>query len=100
MPLSYARYELHGESAMEARLTLSAVRRFVQRLPEEQRAVLLLFAVEGQSYREVSDTLGLPIGTVTSRLGRARLALRDFMRDGEAAPDGSEDSNAYERRTG
>ena len=36
---------------MEARLTLAAVRDFVGRLPEEQRAVLLLFAVEGQSYR-------------------------------------------------
>ena len=85
---------------MEARLTLAAVRGFVQRLPDEQKAVLLLFAVEGQSYKEVSETLGLPIGTVTSRLGRARLALRDFMRDGDAMPEGSEDSNAQERHIG
>ncbi|PZP63771.1 MAG: RNA polymerase sigma factor [Pseudoxanthomonas spadix] len=45
-------------------------------LPSEQRALLLLVSVEGFSYREVADTLGVPIGTVMSRLARARQALR------------------------
>ena len=45
------------------------------RLPAEQRA-LLLVAVEGFSYREAADTLGVPIGTVMSRLSRARDRLR------------------------
>ncbi|MET1023543.1 MAG: RNA polymerase sigma factor [Pseudoxanthomonas sp.] len=45
-------------------------------LPAEQRALLLLVSVEGFSYREVADTLGVPIGTVMSRLARARQALR------------------------
>lgn len=46
------------------------------RLPAEQRALLLLVSVEGLSYKEVADTLGIPIGTVMSRLSRARKALR------------------------
>ncbi|MDO7943790.1 sigma-70 family RNA polymerase sigma factor [Xanthomonas euvesicatoria pv. eucalypti] len=45
-------------------------------LPAEQRALLLLVSVDGFSYREVADTLGIPIGTVMSRLSRARERLR------------------------
>jgi RNA polymerase sigma-70 factor (ECF subfamily) len=45
-------------------------------LPEPQRAVLHLVAVEGLGYREAADALGVPIGTVMSRLSRARAALR------------------------
>jgi RNA polymerase sigma-70 factor (ECF subfamily) len=75
-----------GVRTAETRLTLAAVRQFVARLPEEQRAVLLLVCVEGLSYREVCETLDLPMGTVTSRLARARIALRAFMQAGEAAP--------------
>jgi RNA polymerase sigma-70 factor, ECF subfamily len=47
----------------------------VQRLPETQRVVMLLVAVEGLSYREAADTLGVPIGTVMSRLSRARRTI-------------------------
>lgn len=68
-----------GVRESEARLTLEAVRREIGRLPEEQRAVLLLVAVEGQSYQEAAAVLGLPIGTVTSRLARARMALREYV---------------------
>lgn len=64
------------ESATEAWATLADVRRLVLGLPEEQRAVLLLVAVEGLSYREAADLLDLPFGTMTSRLARAREALR------------------------
>jgi RNA polymerase sigma-70 factor (ECF subfamily) len=45
-------------------------------LPEEQRATLHLVAVEGLSYQEAALALGIPIGTLMSRLGRARTALR------------------------
>jgi RNA polymerase sigma-70 factor (ECF subfamily) len=48
------------------------------RLPAEQRAVLLLVAVEGFGYREAAETLGVPIGTVMSRLSRARERLHAF----------------------
>ncbi|MCS3747831.1 RNA polymerase sigma-70 factor (ECF subfamily) [Xanthomonas arboricola] len=54
-------------------------------LPPEQRALLLLVSVEGFSYREVADTLGIPIGTVMSRLSRARDRLR-LLNEGATAP--------------
>jgi len=67
-----------GARAMEARLTFTAVRDFIARLPEEQRTIILLVCVEGLAYKEVAEVLDLPIGTVTSRLARARLTLREF----------------------
>ena len=67
------------EREVEASLTLESVRRFLWTLPEEQREVMLLVCVEGMSYAEVSETLGVPVGTVTSRLGRGRRALREFV---------------------
>ena len=48
----------------------------LDRLPEEQRATLILGAVEGFTCREISGILGVPIGTVMSRLSRGRQALR------------------------
>jgi RNA polymerase sigma-70 factor (ECF subfamily) len=51
-------------------------------LPAEQREVLLLVTLEGMSYREAADVQGVPIGTVMSRLSRARTALRAHV-DGE-----------------
>ena len=53
-------------------------------LPEEQRAVLLLIAVEDFSYRETAQVLGLPIGTVMSRLSRGREHLRQYMNGDQA----------------
>jgi RNA polymerase sigma-70 factor (ECF subfamily) len=47
----------------------------VERLPEAQRVVMLLVAVEGLSYQEAADVLQVPIGTVMSRLSRARQAV-------------------------
>ncbi len=72
---------IDGARAMEAHLTLALVREGIARLPEEQRAVLLLVCVEGLAYKEVSNVLDLPIGTVTSRLARARLSLKALVAD-------------------
>jgi RNA polymerase sigma-70 factor (ECF subfamily) len=63
------------EDLERARLT-AAVERAVARLPEEQRMVLLLRTTEDLSYREIADTLDIPIGTVMSRLARARETIR------------------------
>jgi RNA polymerase sigma-70 factor (ECF subfamily) len=49
------------------------------RLPVEQREILLLIALEDMSYSEVAKTLGIPIGTVMSRLARGRARLRALM---------------------
>jgi RNA polymerase sigma-70 factor (ECF subfamily) len=61
--------------AVEARIELASVRSAIDTLPPEQRAVLMLVTVEGQSYRDAAGILEIPIGTVMSRLARARLAL-------------------------
>src|SRR5260221_13613918 len=57
----------------------------IRRLPPEQREVLLLVALEEMSYDEAAGTPGIPIGTVMSRLARARGKLR-AMRSGPPPP--------------
>jgi RNA polymerase sigma-70 factor (ECF subfamily) len=71
------------DSALEHRDLLRAF----STLPEEQRSVLLLIAVEDLSYEEAAQVLGVPIGTVMSRLSRARERLRRRM-DGKIDEDG------------
>jgi RNA polymerase sigma-70 factor, ECF subfamily len=66
---------LDGARAMEAKLTFLETCRALSQLPEEQRTVVALVLIEGLSYREAADVLEVPIGTVTSRLARAREAL-------------------------
>ena len=58
--------------------------RCLQRLPAEQRAVLLLVTLEDMAYADVARVLGIPVGTVMSRLSRARARMRELM---EQAPD-------------
>ncbi|MFM0075953.1 RNA polymerase sigma factor [Paraburkholderia sediminicola] len=53
----------------------------VQRLPEAQRVVMLLVGVEGLSYNEAAEALGVPIGTIMSRLSRARQAIGALFSD-------------------
>lgn len=72
-----------GQRTAEARLTLAEVRTIADALPEEQRMVLMLVCVEEMSYRETADVLEVPIGTVMSRLARARAALVAAMEGGE-----------------
>jgi RNA polymerase sigma factor (sigma-70 family) len=60
-------------------------------LPEEQRAVLLLVSIENFSYAEVARVLGLPLGTVMSRLARGRERLRGLI-------EGDGDGRSYLRR--
>jgi RNA polymerase sigma-70 factor (ECF subfamily) len=75
---------------LEARLTLAKVRRCIDRLPEDQKAILILVCVEGQTYDEAAATLELPLGTVTSRLARARTALRAMLESGPRAAPAAE----------
>jgi len=66
-------------TALEASIDLKRAMAAMQRLPEEQREVVALILIEGFGYRECSEILGLPIGTVSSRLVRGRLALLQMM---------------------
>ncbi len=64
-----------GARQMETGLMAAQVVREVQRLPEAQRNTVFLVYVEGLSYREAADVLGVPIGTIMSRLAAARDTL-------------------------
>ena len=64
-----------GSRDIEARLTLAEVREAFDRLPPDQRQAMFLVSVEGYSYREASELLHIPMGTVMSRLARGRAAL-------------------------
>ena len=59
----------------DARRTLARVRGAIDTLPDDQREILLLVCAEGLAYREAAEMLGVPIGTVMSRLARARSKL-------------------------
>lgn len=59
----------------EIRSNLSQVAEAMKTLPEEQRIVLTLVCVEEQSYKEAAETLDVPVGTIMSRLARARMKL-------------------------
>lgn len=62
-------------SAMHAALDLARIMTAMSNLPDEQREIVALILIEGFGYREVSEMLDLPIGTVSSRLVRGRTAL-------------------------
>jgi RNA polymerase sigma-70 factor (ECF subfamily) len=69
---------------VEARLALDEVRRAVDRLPPDQRTALLLVTVDGLSYKEAAEVVQVPVGTIMSRLARARLALQAQLGAGGA----------------
>lgn len=68
-----------GRDVAESELTLETVAAALTRLPAEQRAVVALVCVEGASYKEAAEITGVPIGTVMSRLARARRALHAVL---------------------
>ena len=55
------------------------IARALATLADDQRSVLLLVVLEGLSYREVAEVQGVPIGTVMSRLSRARMQIKDYL---------------------
>lgn len=65
-----------GAGERDAPLHAIAVRKAVALLSEDQRAVVALVLVEGLPYKDAAEVLGIPIGTLTSRLARAREALQ------------------------
>lgn len=84
---------LHGgvdteptQPSVEREVVAQSVVQALNQLPAEQRHLLLWISVEGLSYREVATLLDVPIGTVMSRLSRARKALRQLSEGETATP--------------
>lgn len=67
------------ESRMVSKLSLERVLAAMETLPEQARILIALVSIDGLSYKEAAEVLELPIGTVMSRLSRARLALRQVL---------------------
>ena len=70
---------LSPEEQLESQELEKAISHCIQSLPAEFRAVVVLVDVQGYDYAEVSEVLGKPLGTIKSRLARARLRLRDCL---------------------
>ena len=88
----------HAPPLQDHAVRLAQLRGMFLSLPDEQRAALHLVAIEGLTYQEAATTLGIPIGTLMSRLGRARAALRSIEEKGAAEQnDGSPPRTAHLR---
>jgi RNA polymerase sigma-70 factor (ECF subfamily) len=72
-------------AAADSAILVGELRSALLRLPDEQRQVVLLVGLEQFSYAEAAEVLGVPVGTVMSRLSRGRERLRQLLEDG--APD-------------
>ncbi len=77
MPIDALPQELSMPESQFSRVALAELARAIDLLPIEQREALLLVTVEGFSYAEAAGALGIPIGTLMSRLGRGRAAIRE-----------------------
>lgn len=69
------------DGSVRQRDELWSIQKAMEHLPEEQREVVALVLVEGLAYREAAELMNVPIGTVTSRLARARAALQDTLKE-------------------
>lgn len=74
-----AAFEVPTRATQNDRLEVMDIESALRQLPDEQRAVLLLIALEEMSYAEVAVALDIPVGTVMSRLSRGRERLRQIM---------------------
>lgn len=90
------------ERLMERPLLEASVARVLEELPEDFRTVLVLSDVEGLTYREVAEAMGSPMGTVMSRLHRARRAVAQKLgiahEPADAAPSSVVSMEAFKRR--
>lgn len=87
--------EVHAQQAPEStHHLLSQVMEQVNKLPEAQRTVMLLICVDGYSYQESSDILDVPIGTIMSRLARARLTIGRIFNDDSSEHNHEKNENS------
>ncbi|MBZ5651257.1 MAG: sigma-70 family RNA polymerase sigma factor [Acidobacteriia bacterium] len=67
------------ETVLLARVELETIQNALEKLPVRFREIILLSDLEEMSYQEICETLGIPVGTVMSRLSRARKAMRELL---------------------
>jgi RNA polymerase sigma-70 factor (ECF subfamily) len=70
-----------GDAGTDRDIEWWSIQSALGRLPEEQRLAVALVLIEGLSYREAAEVMDVPIGTLTSRLARGRLALQGMLTD-------------------
>ncbi|MDA8093286.1 MAG: RNA polymerase sigma factor [Betaproteobacteria bacterium] len=78
-PGDAAQVTIDGERAMEAHMRLNSLAGALRKLPLDQREVVALVLIDGVSYREAANILQIPIGTLTSRISRARATLAEAI---------------------
>ena len=81
VPLDDEAHDTRGADPTAGHIARLSVQAAMARLPEEQRLAVSLVLVEGLPYKEAADVLDVPIGTLTSRLARGRLALQALLVD-------------------
>jgi len=81
-----------AQSEPSARLDLLDVEQAIRKLPEPQRRVILLIGLEGMRFDEAAEMLGVPVGTVRSRIARARQTLRKLLERNIEAADSADGS--------
>ena len=79
VPLDSVEHKLTTKPSQEEGLRIRDLERALRVLPDDYRKAVLLVGLEGMSYQEAAATLGIPIGTVMSRLSRGRETLRRLM---------------------
>ena len=82
---------IDGTRLAEDGVMVSHVLGCLAELPEDHRAALILALVEGLTYQEIAELQHVPVGTVTSRIGRARQVLRQALNEGDASEQGDAD---------
>lgn len=88
VPIDDVAGELQTPPEQHERLEIRDFQRAIEKLPDNYKAVTLLVGLEGMSYQQAARSLGVPVGTVMSRLSRGRKMLRRSM-DGEADVTGN-----------
>lgn len=79
VPLESVEHKLTTKPSQEDSLRIRDLERALRVLPDDYRKAVLLVGLEGMSYQEAATTLGVPIGTIMSRLSRGRETLRQLM---------------------
>ena len=78
--------EMDSTSEQERRVEAEKTLRMLGRLSPDQQAALVLIAIEGMSYEDAAETLGIPMGTLMSRLARGRERLRQLIHNDPSNP--------------